>query len=439
MLRHRSYHSFGFDLAVYDQPIWNTTQGRILESTMTGANPIPHSQLSDHFSPVYLLLVPFYLVYPHPETLLVLQTLALAAGAWPVYLLARLRLPQGYAAMWVLVFLLFIPLAWINMYDFHEVAFAVAPLGFALYFLERGRRLLFVVFLLFTFFVKEEMTLIGAGFGLYALIGKRDWKLGAGVLAASLAAFALLIQVVIPFFGHGGSYTYFALRYADVGGSPLAIVRTLVTNPVRIARALVQAKKIYFLIAIFGPVLGLTALAGWAAILALPTLAYLLLSSYEPEYSFSTQYAAPLIPLVVGTSIIGLSRVPAKIRPYAAAGVLVSSLAFSWAYGDLPYSRKFDPSLYQTQSRYAAFVPALSQISPDARVSAENGFPSHFAERRYIYDYGFQGVQDADWVILDYEGTNYDIEAFDEQVAKVESQGYEEVASGYGLALLRKS
>lgn len=439
MLRHRSYHSFGFDLAVYDQPIWNTTQGRILESTMTGANPIPHSQLSDHFSPVYLLLVPFYLVYPHPETLLVLQTLALAAGAWPVYLLARLRLPQGYAAMWVLVFLLFIPLAWINMYDFHEVAFAVAPLGFALYFLERGRRLLFVVFLLFTFFVKEEMTLIGAGFGLYALIGKRDWKLGAGVLAASLAAFALLIQVVIPFFGHGGSYTYFALRYADVGGSPLGIVRTLVTNPVRIARALVQAKKIYFLIAIFGPVLGLTALAGWAAILVLPTLAYLLLSSYEPEYSFSTQYAAPLIPLVVGTSIIGLSRVPAKIRPYAAAGVLVSSLAFSWAYGDLPYSRKFDPSLYQTQSRYAAFVPALSQISPDARVSAENGFPSHFAERRYIYDYGFQGVQDADWVILDYEGTNYDIEAFDEQVAKVESQGYEEVASGYGLALLRKS
>ena len=439
MLRHRSYHSFGFDLAVYDQPIWNTTQGRILESTMTGANPIPHSQLSDHFSPVYLLLVPFYLVYPHPETLLVLQTLALAAGAWPVYLLARLRLPQGYAAMWVLVFLLFIPLAWINMYDFHEVAFAVAPLGFALYFLERGRRLLFVVFLLFTFFVKEEMTLIGAGFGLYALIGKRDWKLGAGVLAASLAAFALLIQVVIPFFGHGGSYTYFALRYADVGGSPLGIVRTLVTNPVRIARALVQAKKIYFLIAIFGPVLGLTALAGWAAILVLPTLAYLLLSSYEPEYSFSTQYAAPLIPLVVGTSIIGLSRVPAKIRPYAAAGVLVSSLAFSWAYGDLPYSRKFDPSLYQTQSRYAAFVPALSQISPDARVSAENGFPSHFAERRYIYDYGFQGVQDADWVILDYEGTNYDIEAFDEQVAKVESQGYEEVASGYGLALLRKT
>lgn len=439
ILRHRSYHSFGFDLAVYDQPIWNTTQGRILESTMTGANPIPHSQLSDHFSPVYLLLVPFYLVYPHPETLLVLQTLALAIGAWPVYLLANLKLSPGYAVMWVLVYFLFIPLAWISLYDFHEVAFAVAALGFALYFLERQRIWLFVLFLAFTFLVKEEMTLIGVGFGVYALLGKRNWKLGLGVIAGSLAAFALLVQVVIPYFAGGARYPYFALRYSDVGGSPLGILRTLVTNPTRIARALLQTKKLYFLIAIFGPVLGLTAVAGWAAILVLPTLSYLLLSSYEPEFSFSDQYAGPLIPLVIGTSIIAMGRLPAKVRPYIAIGVLVSSLIFSWAFGDLPYSRKFDPSLFQTQARYAAFVPALSQISPDARVSAENGFPSHLAERRYIYDYGYEGTQDAQWVVLDYYGAQYNIEAFNEQVAKVEASGYVEVASGYGLALLRKS
>lgn len=439
MFRHRSYHSFGFDLAVYDQPIWNTTHGRILESTMTGANPVPHSQLSDHFSPVYLLLVPFYFAYPHPETLLVLQTLAVALGAWPVYLLARLKLPAPFALMWVLIYFLFIPLAWVNLYDFHEVAFAVAPLGFALYFLERRRPWLFVLFLVFTFFVKEEMTLIGAGFGLYALLGKRDWKLGLGVVTGSLVAFAVLVQIVIPYFAGGQSYPYFTLRYADVGGSPLGILRTALTNPLRIVRALIVAKKLYFLIAIFGPVLGLTAVAGWATILVLPTLSYLLLSNYEPEFSFSTQYAAPLIPLVIGTSIIAMQRIPERFRVYLAVGVMVSSLGFSWAYGDLPYSRKFDPSLFQTQPRYAAFLPSLDQIPADARVSAENGFPSHFAERRFIYDYGFQGVQDAGWVVLDYEGTNYDLAAFQAQVTHVESLGYQEVASGYGLALLRKS
>jgi uncharacterized membrane protein len=438
VLRHESYHSFGFDLGLFNQVFWNTTQGRPFESTMSQALPIPHSLLGDHFSPVFLLLVPFYFAFPHPETLLVIQTLALALGAWPVYLLAKLKLPAGYAPLWVLAYFLFVPLAYINLFDFHEVAFSVAPLGFALYFLERGRRGLFLLSLLFTFFVKEEMALIGIGFGAYVLLGKRDWKLGIGVFVGSLLAFAAVIQLVIPFFAGGHSYPYIGLRYAQVGGSPGGILKTLVTDPLRIARALFQPKKIYFLVALFGPVVGLSALAGWASLVLLPTLGYLLLSNYEPQYSFTSQYSAPLIPLVVGTAILALARLRESAHRPVMAAIVVSSLVFSWAYGDMPFSRKFDPNQYSTQSRYAAFVPQLARIAPDARVSAENGFPSHLSERRYIYDYGFEGVQDAGWVVLDYEGTNYDMAVFQAQVASVEAAGYDEVATGYGLALLHK-
>jgi uncharacterized membrane protein len=114
VLRHLSYHSLGFDLGLYDQVFWNTSQGRILESTMSQGMPIPHSQMSDHFSPIYLALEPFYLAFPHPETLVVLQTLALTLGAWPIFLLARLKLSEGYALLWVAVYFLSVPLAYIN-------------------------------------------------------------------------------------------------------------------------------------------------------------------------------------------------------------------------------------------------------------------------------------------------------------------------------------
>jgi uncharacterized membrane protein len=438
VLRHESYHSFGFDLGLFNQVFWNTTQGRPFESTMSQALPVPHSLLGDHFSPVFLLFMPFYFAYPHPETLLVIQTLALALGAWPVFLLARLKLPAGYAPLWVLAYLLFVPLAYINLYDFHEVAFSIVPLGFALYFLERGRRVWFLVSLLFTFLVKEEMALIGIGFGAYVLLGKRDWKLGLGVLVGSVLAFVAVIQVAIPFFAGGRSYPYIGIRYADVGGSPGGILKTIVTNPLRIARALLQPKKIYFLVAVFGPVLGLSALAGWAAVLLLPTLGYLLLSNYEPQYSFTSQYSAPLIPLVFGTAILALARLRDSARRPVMAAVIVSSLLFSWAFGDLPFSRKFDPNLFTTPSRYALFARNLVQIAPDARVSAENGFPSHLSERRFIYDYGFEGIQDAEWVVLDYEGTNYNLDAFNAQVASVEAAGYDQVATGYGLSLLHE-
>ncbi len=438
MLRHESYHSFGFDLGLFDQVFWNTTQGRPFESTMSQALPVPHSLLGDHFSPLFLVLMPFYYAFPHPETLLVIQTLALALGAWPVYLLAKLKLPAGFALAWVAVYFLFVPLAFINLYDFHEVALSIAPLGFALYFLERGRRGWFLLSLLITFLVKEEMALVGAGFGLYALVGKRDWKLGIGVLAGSLLAFAAVIQVAIPFFAEGRTYPYITLRYAEVGGSAGGIVTTLLSDPMRIVRALLEPKKIYFAIAIFGPVLGLSAVAGWASLVLLPTLGYLLLSNYEPQYSFTSQYSAPLIPLVIGTSILALARLPKSSMRLVMAAVVASSLIFSWAFGDMPFSRKFDPNLFTTQSRYALFVRQLVRITPDARVSAENGFPSHLAERPYIYDYAFEGVHEAEWVVLDYEGTNYNITTFNAQVASVEAAGYNEIASGYGLALLHK-
>lgn len=438
VLRHESYHSFGFDLGLFNQTFWNTTQGRPFESTMSQAQPIPHSLFGDHFSPILWVLVPFYYAYPHPETLVVVQTAALALGAWPVYLLAKLKLPNGYPLLWVIAYFLFIPLAYINLDDFHEVTFAVAPLGFALYFVERGRTGPFLLSLLITFLVKEEMALIGAGFGVYVLLSRRSWKVGLGVLAGSLLAFAAVIQIVIPFFANGSPYPYIGERYSEVGGSLRGIATTLVTDPLRIARSLLQPKKIYFVIALFGSTLGLSALAGWASVVLLPTLGYLLLSNYVPQFSFTSQYSAPLIPLIVGTAILAMARMRESWHRPVMAAVVVSSLVFSWGFGDMPFSRKFDPGLYTTPARYTTFVRYLSVIPRDATVSAENGFPSHLSERRYIYDYGFEGTQNADWVVLDYEGTNYDLAAFDAQVVSVGASGYDEVASGYGLALFHK-
>src|ERR1700687_3308996 len=438
VLRHESYHSNGLDLALFDQVFWNSSQGRPFESTMAQAIAVPHSMLGDHFSPVFLLLVPFYFAFPHPETILVIQTLALALGAWPVYLLARLKLRAGYALPWVLVYFLSIPLAHINLDDFHEIALAVAPLGFALYFLEKGRRGWFLFSLLVTFLVKEEMALVGAGFGAYALLGKRDWKLGLGVLVGSLITFVALLLVVIPFFAGGRAYPYTSYRYPEAGGGPRGILTTLVTDPIRLVRAVIQPKKMSFLVAIFGPTLGLSALAGWASLLILPTLAYLLLSNYAPQFSFTTQYSAPLIPLIVGTAILALSRLREAVQRPVTAAVLVSSIAFSWAFGDMPFSRKFDLANFTTQPRHASFAPELARIGPEARVSAESGLTSHLSERRSIYDYGFQGVQDADWVVLDYAGTNYDMAAFRAQVAAVEAAGYEAGGTGQGFGVLRQ-
>jgi uncharacterized membrane protein len=437
--RHLSYHSRGYDMGVFDQIFWNTIHGRPFESTLAQGIASPHSFLGDHFSPILWTLVPFYYAYPHPETLLVLQTLALTLAAWPIFLLARMKLGPGHALVWLIAYFLFVPLAHINLEDFHEIAFAPLPLAFALYFLESGKSALFVGSLLASFLVKEEVALVGLAFGLYALLGKRELWLGLGVTAMSAAAFVSIVYVLLPAFAGGAAYPYIAWRYADIGGSPSGILRTLVTNPVRVARVLAETKKVYFVIAMLGPVVGMSVLAGWATLLILPTFAYLLLSSDVAEFSFTTHYSAPLIPLILGTAVIAQARLKRPVWTYLSATVIACSLVFCFAFGNMPGSLKFDPNQFRTEARYAQFLPSLKMIPPDAVVAADNGLSSQLAERRLIYDFDFETGNHADWVVLDIAAMNHNRSGFEVQLQQVEAQGYSVVAQGDGLRLLRKT
>src|SRR5437588_742018 len=146
LIRHWAFHSTALDLGVFDQVLWNTVHGRFMESTLSLERCDPHSFFLDHFSPALLLIVPFYAVFQRPETLIVFQTAALALGAWPVYLMARHYLPRGGGRLvWVAVYVLSAPLAWITFYDFHEITIAVLPLGLAMYFLATRRTIPFLL------------------------------------------------------------------------------------------------------------------------------------------------------------------------------------------------------------------------------------------------------------------------------------------------------
>jgi uncharacterized membrane protein len=439
VLRHRTYHSYGNDLGLFDQVFWNTVQGRPFQSTASLGIPQPHSFLGDHFSPVYGLLLPFYRLLPHPETLVVLQAVAFGLGALPIYLLARARAEPGWPRLaWVVVYFLFLPVAFISLFDFHETAFAVLPLGLALYFAETGRGRWMLLSLAASFLVKEEMPLIGLGFGAYVVLGKRRAGLGLATLLLSAGAFAAIIGVVIPAFAGGRQYAYVGTRYGDLGTSWSQILTTVITRPLRVAAVVLQPKKLAFLAGIFGPVLGASVLSGWGVVLLLPTLAYLLLSNYAPQYSFATQYAAPLIPLVLGTAIVGVGRLGPRSRARLTVAIVLSSLVLAGWFGDLPFSRKFDWSQFRAEPRYAAFAPALDRIPASASVSAENNLTPHLSQRFRVYTLEYEGTQNADYVALDEAATGHDPARFRAQVAWAQAQGYEVVASGDGLALLRR-
>jgi uncharacterized membrane protein len=438
--RHQTYHSFGPDLALFDQVFWNTVHGRPFESTMSLSLTQPHSFFSDHFSPALWVLVPFYAALPRPETLLVLQTLALALGAVPVYLAARRHLPDGYQRLlWVAAYFLFVPLAHMNLYDFHEITLVIPLLGMALHLLDSGRVRWFWAFFAAALLVKEEVALIGLGIAAFMVLRRTHWRQGLLVAVVSVAWFAGVTSVVIPYFGHGRQYSYIAERYGALGTSTPDVLRTVLTRPFTVAHVLFQRQKIAFVVALFGPVLALNLISGWGALLVLPTLSYLLLSSYPPEFSISNQYPAPLLPLILVPAVWGFASLPARWRPAIGASVLASSLGFAFALGDLPGARKFDSRDFTTEPRYTAFAPELDRIPADASVAADNNLTPQLSQRRLVFDLEYESTNRAEYVALDYAAEKRDRSRFQRHLAAVEAQGYRPVAYGDGLALLVRS
>ncbi|MHB8631019.1 MAG: DUF2079 domain-containing protein [Candidatus Limnocylindria bacterium] len=455
LIRHWSFHSTGLDLGVFDQVIWNTSRGHFMESTLSLDRCTPHSFFGDHFSPILVALVPLYWIAPHPETLLIVQTVALALGAWPVYLLARRLLPRGVERLiWILAYVLNAPLAFITLYDFHEVALAVLPLGLAMYFLVTRRSVPMILALLVAFTVKEEIALIGVGFGV-ALAFQGRWRSAAVVTLGSAAVFVATLTLIIPAFADA-PYQYVG-RYASLGGSVPGIARTLLLDPLRALSVLFEGdvgSKIVFVLSLFGPGALLAFRSRWAIVPSIVPFGYLLLSDYGGEHTLHNQYGAPIIPLAIGASIVGFAKTSPRWRPRLTAAVVVATLFFCVGFGGWPFSRDFanaylrgDPGRAQSatpmvvrEARYDALLPAVRAIAPNIPIASTDFWVTQVGERRFNYHLNALDPCDARYVILDYAdpSMNRDLARFDEARAAIVAKGFDEVATGVGLSLLRR-
>src|ERR1700726_2162687 len=95
VLRYETFQATAFDLGNMDQVIWNTLHGRLFQFTNQAIDWYgPPIRLAIHFEPIILPLSLLYSFGADPRILLVFQTLTLASGSLPVFLLTRKIIPQ---------------------------------------------------------------------------------------------------------------------------------------------------------------------------------------------------------------------------------------------------------------------------------------------------------------------------------------------------------
>ena len=392
VLKHASYHSALIDLGIFDQVIWNTAHGRLYWDTLDPYVQAHHLFLGQHFSPGLLLLVPLYWLAPSVNTLLVVQTVCLAAAALPIYALAARRMgDERIALALALAYLCSPALAYVNLFDFHEIAMAVPLLAWALERLDSGHARAAVAILCLALLFKEEIGLIVAAFGLYVALAGRRPRLGAGLLTLGLGWTALVVYWAVPLL-RGGPYL-FDSRYQ--GG----LLDHGHLHPAYLLHFL-SPEKLAYLGWLGLPLLGLPLLGGWTALLLAPTAAYTLLSTYPNQYDIHYHYSAPLLPLLFAGSVYGLLRIPVRAHLPLAGCVLALVALSGWLVGPLPGEREFTPGSYVMGAREHAMARLVALVPTGVSLAVDNQMGAHLTERAWVTHF-FTGSERAQALLFD--------------------------------------
>ncbi len=415
--RFAAFEARALDMGNLVQAIWNTAHGNWFHLTN---QPGIVNRLSLHVEPIIIPISWLYRLHSSPETLLVLQSTIIALGALPVFALGRLKLRNDWLALtFAVAFLLNPSIQGANWLEFHPVALAPTFLLAAFYFLFAGKIGWYALFAVLAASCKEEISLLIFMIGLYAwlFLGKR--KVGWITMALSMAWAFLAVFGIQNTFAAGNIHWD---RYGYLGESPGEMVQTLLLQPGTVFAQLKQANALQYILLLMLPVAFTSLIAPELFLLSLPSLAVNLLADYPPMHQIAgIFYAAPIVPFVIVSGVVGVERLGRWLERRSAtiadaergkgqrrvvgqaivgSAILVGTLIAQGLYGYLPGSGNYQR--FDVTERHRRAAELIAQIPPDAKLSAQDRLNPHVAQRETVYI--FPRIDDADFVFVDVAG-----------------------------------
>jgi uncharacterized membrane protein len=486
VVRHYTFNTAVYDLAIIDQAVWNTSQGRwfevnLLEDTMPGLT----NKLGDHVEPILLPLAALYFIRSNPDVLLIVQAIALATLIWPLYQLAQYRSRNLWLAGLAVVLYLVHPAMWnALLFDFHPVTLAAAFLVWALWLLEQEKYRTALVCAVLAMMCKEQVGLSVAMLGMYAILFHRrpvegathqvietqqptvsvpEQRAGLRVFQPPARRFGLLLlaigigwtiiamAVISPAFQPAGGLAHLE-RYGRLGNTITEILMSPFTKPDVLWSMLSGPKRVAYYGDLLLP-LGFLPLLGFEMLLpALPDIALNTLSAFAPSRTLDYHYAIIMLPFLILATTLGLERLSRWLgRPWqrvrsavlivVSVFVLIAMAAYQLDryHGFVPLSDRYIGT-YIIAPRDPVGWQMAAQIPRDAIVSAQFNLLPHVSQRQRAHI--FPRIEDATYVWLDTKGVIEPFQTREEYQAAVDAlrtdPTFEIISEQDGFLLLKR-
>lgn len=317
----RMYISPSWDLGIFTQLARQYSE---LDAPIVNIKGPDYNLLGDHFHPILIALAPFYRLWPSGLTLLVIQALLFAISVYPLTALARERFGHAVAVLIGSSYVLSWGLINAVWAQFHEIAFAVPLIAFGLVQYLRGHYRSASVLIALLVFVKEDMGLTVAAFGVALLwqawghfspddgafprrrlstlrdiqLSHPDAKHGLFHVMWGLFWFVFSIVVFLPLMNPEGQWDYTGRLATE--SEPQNILEWIVS--------VVGPGEKIITVGLLIAAAGIVGLRSALMVMLLPTLAWRFLGNVEFYWGWDFHYSAILIPVCAAAFIDGATR-----------------------------------------------------------------------------------------------------------------------------------
>ena len=375
-LQAHARHLGSFDLAIFTQAVSRLAHLQAPVSSIKGFD-----LFGDHFHPIIGVVAPFYRLFPHAGTLLVVQAAALAASVIVVTKALqgvfgpRLGLATGfaYAISWGLQSAL--------AFGFHEVSLGVPLIAASAACYLRRDWITGSWWAASLLLVKEDMAFTVFAFVVYLWI-RRQHRLATVLACVAAAWFVMVVVAVMPALNPWHRYLYWP------GGGPAQWT----PGQPRLgldASTLWSWQKVLTLVLVLAPMLFL-ALRNWLGLVLAPTLGWRFASANPHYWGTGYHYSEILMPITFLAGAGGAAAVHARLFParrrrftrVLALGVVAVGIALLAAF---PFGKALTPGYWQPCPRCAAADAALAAVPADVTVAADDTLLASLVDRDTVH------------------------------------------------------
>lgn len=441
-----------YDFGIFCQMFHNMKHTGLPMTTVERDGLLSHFAV--HMSPIYYLMLPFYWLFPRPETLQILQAAVLASSVIPMWLIGKRHGLSGLMRLLLCAVLLLIPTtAGGTSYDLHENCFLLPLVLWLMYAMDRESPWLTGIFALLTLMVKEDAAVYVAVAALYLILrcllsNQKNPKMlltGIVTLGVSIGWF-LAVTGYLAQQGDGVmTYRYQNFMY-DGSGSLLSVIKAVLLCPMKVICECADPEKLPYIAQTLLPLLGLPLLTRKYEryILLIPYILLNLMSDYQYQHSVMFQYNFGSSAFLLYLTAVNLADLRWSI-PQVAAGAAAVAVSFSFFCTLIvPPVKEVVASLKANQAYYESITNALSQIPEDASVTAHTFYVVPLSQRSVLYDVRYcsqEHLLSTEYVALrknssgDFSRGNLGVTGYENVDALLKANGFTEIHSQGSLII----